>query len=288
MPDAAADFFIDGQNLFLRAKAVFGYRHPNFDVRSLCAGLAKRIRRPVGTIHFYTGMPSVEESPSWHEFWSQRLAEMGRQGIKVFNPPLRYRTVQQPGPDGTMHTWRHPCEKGVDVRIALDMVRSVFGGTTALVVLSQDNDLGVAVQEVRTIAAEQKRPLEVACAFPVGDGQDRSVPRRGIEGTTWLPMSRAFYDKHLEAHDSRSAALRRLQEDQERRRQALEDPRMLQQRPRIARDERACTVSAVPPQRQCPSPGNGVPASELERGRLAQRVAHSMSAVPDGVAAKRR
>ncbi len=80
--------FVDGQNLFHAAKEAFGYTHPNYDVRCLL----KEIR-------FYTGVPDVSANPRWNYFWTAKLASMGKQGIKVFSRPLRYRERMDPSYD---------------------------------------------------------------------------------------------------------------------------------------------------------------------------------------------
>ncbi|MEK7667017.1 MAG: NYN domain-containing protein, partial [Gemmatimonadota bacterium] len=47
---------------------------------------------------------------------------MGRQGVVVFSRPLRYRHRAVRLPDGTSHAVRTGEEKGIDVRIALDVI----------------------------------------------------------------------------------------------------------------------------------------------------------------------
>lgn len=227
--DRKADFFIDGQNLFLTVKRLYGYQHPNFDVLKLCTSIAEKKGWEVGTIRFYTGMPGQVESPHWHDYWARRLADLGKNGVQIFNPPLRYRTSKESFPDGTWRNVTHATEKGVDVRIALDIVKSAIAGRSALVLLSQDNDMSVAVEEAHSVAKAAGRKLEVACAYPTSDFRSG----RGVEGTSWIPMSKDFYDLNIDARDFRSDGMRRSHERQiERqiRHAALSDERMIQGR----------------------------------------------------------
>jgi hypothetical protein len=48
---------------------------------------------------------------------------MSRCGVKVYSRPLRYRNKRVRLPDGTDHTFLAGEEKGIDVRIALDVIR---------------------------------------------------------------------------------------------------------------------------------------------------------------------
>jgi uncharacterized LabA/DUF88 family protein len=191
--------FIDGQNLFHSVKALFGYRHPNFDTRKLASAICEAHQLQLAHVYFYTGMPTIEESPDWHAFWSRKLAVMGRQeNTTIFNPPLRYRDRREIDSHGRMHTVRLPQEKGIDVRIALDMVRAVTERRCeSIILLSQDSDLRIAMEEAKRIARDQSRHLDLICAFPERD----HGYARGIENTHWFAFDRAFYDRCLDTRD---------------------------------------------------------------------------------------
>jgi len=61
-------------------------------------------------------------------------------------------------PDGTQHTFLSGEEKGIDVRIALDIIRLAHRGEYEVaLVFSQDQDLSEAAEEVRVIAGESGR-----------------------------------------------------------------------------------------------------------------------------------
>lgn len=151
--------FVDGQNLFHATREAFGYTYPNSDVRALaeriCAGRGWQLAQ----VRFYTGIPDAQDDPRWHGFWSAKLAVMGRQGVYVFSGSLRYRNRTVRLPDGTAHAFLAGEEKGIDVRIALDIIRMAHRTAyDVAVVMSQDQDLSEIAEEIRAIA---HRPPDV-------------------------------------------------------------------------------------------------------------------------------
>jgi hypothetical protein len=104
-------------------------------------------------------------------------------------------------PDGTEHTYLAGEEKGIDVRIALDVIRMAHGNAyDVAVVLSQDQDLSEVAAEIRAIAREQRRWIKIACAFPFSP---TSRNRRGIDKTDWIRIDRVTYDACLDRRDYR-------------------------------------------------------------------------------------
>jgi uncharacterized LabA/DUF88 family protein len=194
--------FVDGQNLFHSAKEAFGYRWPNYDVAALATLLCQRQRWTLVSTRFYTGVPDRQDDAFWHDFWTRKLAHMGRQpGVVPWSRALRYRNQTFRLPDGTEHTVLVGQEKGVDVRLALDIVRLALDGSyDVALVFSQDQDLREVAEEVRVIAREEDRWLKVASAFPLSP---TSRNRRGIDKTDWLPIDRATYDACLDLRDYR-------------------------------------------------------------------------------------
>jgi len=98
-PVKRAFVFIDGQNLFHAAKEAFGYPYPNYDVAALARQLCQQEAWQLEQTHFYTGIPDAADDLFWNHFWTAKLAAMGRQRVRVFSRPLRYRnqTVRLPG-----------------------------------------------------------------------------------------------------------------------------------------------------------------------------------------------
>lgn len=126
---------------------------------------------------------------------------MGRQGVQVFSRTLRYRNRTVRLPDGTEHTFLAGEEKGIDVRIALDVIGFAHRREyDVAVILSQDQDLSEVAEEIRVIAREQDRWIKLACAFP---SSPTSRNRRGIDKTDWIRIDRATYDACLDRRDYR-------------------------------------------------------------------------------------
>jgi uncharacterized LabA/DUF88 family protein len=202
--------FFDGQNLYRHAKDAFGYHHPNYDPVKLHKAIcAKQGWRPTLT-RFYTGVPSQIESPMWAAYWSNRVLALKRVGVSVTTRPIRYhkeKVVDHNGDpvlndDGTQKVITVPHEKGIDVRLALDLVSLARKKQFDIaLIFSQDQDLQEVVQEIWDIAKEQDRWIKVACAFPSGSN---ASSERGIDKTEWYRMDKAFYDQHLDPRDYRA------------------------------------------------------------------------------------
>ena len=194
--------FIDGQNLFHAAREAFGYTYPNYDVRALAERVCAGQEWQLAQTRFYTGIPDREDDPRWHDFWSGKLAVMGRQGVHVYSRSLRYRNKTVRLPDGTEHTFLTGEEKGIDVRIALDVIRMAHRQEyDVALIFGQDQDLSEVADEIRTIAHEQHRWIKVARAFP---SSPTSRNRRGINKTDWIRIDRETYDACLDRRDYRS------------------------------------------------------------------------------------
>lgn len=196
--------FIDGQNLFHQAKAAFGYTYPSYDPLRLAQSVCQNSSWTLTETYFYTGIPSAMDNPKWHQFWTSKLAVMGTRGIRTFRRELRYRNQTVQLPNGTQHTLLVSQEKGIDVRIALDVVRFALDNFyDVALIFSQDQDLTEAVEDVKRIALLQHRWIKVACAFPVSPVASN---RRGINRTDWIPIDRATYDACIDPNRYLSGA----------------------------------------------------------------------------------
>lgn len=146
-------------------------------------------------------IPDPNDDPFWHGFWSAKLAVMGRQGVHLFARSLRYRKRVVSLADGTKHTFLAGEEKGIDVRIALDIIRLAHRQEfDVALIFSQDQDLSEVADEIRAIAREQNRWIKVASAFPFSPTTGN---RRGIEKTDWIKVDRVTYDACLDRRDYR-------------------------------------------------------------------------------------
>jgi uncharacterized LabA/DUF88 family protein len=193
--------FVDGQNLFFAAKDAFGYSFPNYGFPALANAVCQAQHWTLAETRFYTGIPDASDNPFWNHFWASKLLHFSRQGVRVFSRALRYRNKTVTLPDGSMHAFLTAEEKGIDVRIAIDIIRLAHRGEYDVALLfSQDQDLSELCTEVRVIAKEQARWLKIACAFPVSP---TTRNRRGIANSDWIKIDRATYDKCLDLRDHR-------------------------------------------------------------------------------------
>ena len=187
--------FIDGQNLYHLARRVWAtgpsssYAWPSYDVEKLASALvARKSGRILVETRFYTGVPDPAAGASqmfWHGFWSNKIRYLRSRGIYVYR--------------GRVNAGGQ--EKGVDVSLALDLVRATYEQRYEVaIIVSQDWDFGPAVRLAKTIAKTQKRKLLFESCFPVGR---RSLSRRGVPGTTWAPIDKATYDACQDARDYR-------------------------------------------------------------------------------------
>ena len=140
---------IDGQNLYHLARRAWAsgpsspYAWPSYDVEKLARVL---ISRPAGRTNaetrFYTGVPDPAAGPSqlfWHGFWSNKIRFLRSRGIYVYR--------------GTVNAGGQ--EKGVDVSLALDLVRATYDRRYEVaIIVSQDWDFGT-----RGALGEGDRPI---------------------------------------------------------------------------------------------------------------------------------
>lgn len=193
--------FFDGQNLFYAVKYAFGYTWPNYDPLKLAQAVCHAQGWQLVRTCFYTGLPGPQDDPFWHHFWTAKLAHLGRVGVQTFSRHLKYRnqTVKLPG--GGTTTVLVGSEKGVDVRLALDVVAAARDDACDVaLIFSQDQDLSEVADEVRAISMQQDRWIKLACAFPTSPTYNNT---RGINKAEWLRIDRATYDACLDPRDYR-------------------------------------------------------------------------------------
>lgn len=193
--------FVDGQNLFNAAKEAFGYHFPNYNIQCLAETICHAQNWNLVQVRFYTGVPDPSDDAPKNAFWTAKLAAMGRQGIKVYSRALRYRNKTVKLQNGQTHTFLHGEEKGIDVRIALDVIgMAVRNEYDVAVVFSQDQDLSEVADEMRVIARQQGRWIKIACPYPMSPTR---INRRGINGSQWIHIDRATYDSCIDPKDYR-------------------------------------------------------------------------------------
>lgn len=185
--------FVDGQNLYHRAKAAWSdtvsvtpnpYDLPGYDVEKLAAALVSRKPgRILSEIRFYTGVPN-RSWKFWHNFWSSKLRHLQNRGIYTYR--------------GRVNSGGQ--EKGVDVSLALDLVQATHEQRYEVaIIVSQDSDFAPAVRLAKEIDAAQHRELAFESAFPFSPGMNP----RGVPGTTWVHIDQAVYDACFDPRDYR-------------------------------------------------------------------------------------
>ncbi|MEO3434253.1 NYN domain-containing protein [Inquilinus sp. CAU 1745] len=91
-------------------------------------------------------------------------------------------------------------EKGIDVRIALDVIRLAHEGAYDVALLfCRDQDLSEVAEEIKLIARERRRWIKIASAYPYSP----AAKVRGINKTDWIQIDRATYDRCLDGRDYR-------------------------------------------------------------------------------------
>lgn len=195
--------FVDGQNLFQHAKEAFGHFHPNYDPIKLHAHVCAAHGWTPNLVRFYSGVPTTAEDPKWASWWSNKVLALKRARVHVTTRQLRYRTEYAFDANGNEKAITVPHEKGIDVRLALDVVSCAVSKQFDVgVIYSQDQDLSEVVSDIKKIAALAGRDIKLACAFPDGP---KASSHRGINGTQWIRIEQADYDQCLDPRDHRPA-----------------------------------------------------------------------------------
>jgi uncharacterized LabA/DUF88 family protein len=193
--------FVDGQNLYYSVREAFGYTYPNYDVLALARAVCEKQGWDLEQARFYTGIPQPSDNAFWNAFWAAKLLVMSRQGVVTFSRPLRYHNKIIRLPDGTEHSVLTGEEKGIDVRIAIDVIRMAHHREyDVALILSQDQDFSEVAKEIRAISLEQDRWIKIACAFPQSP---TSINKRGIERTDCIVIDRTTYDGCIDRRDYR-------------------------------------------------------------------------------------
>jgi hypothetical protein len=105
----------------------------------------------------------------WHSFWTSKLRYLKSRGVKIYKGRINYGQ-----------------EKGVDVSLAIDLVRLTYEKQYEVaIIVSQDWDFGPAIRLAKDISKNQGRHLVFESCFPFGTG---SKSKRGIPGTIWVPI----------------------------------------------------------------------------------------------------
>jgi len=194
--------FFDGQAIFKQAKACWNYLEPNFDPICLAHNIAQLVpNRELKGFFFYTGVPKGRYNPELRTFWNNKIRSISTKagqdktievsGTFTRDMKYKYKTVfdkkiNQPvnRPIGR--------EKGIDVRIALDIVNYANAGEfDVLIVMSQDSDLTEAIDDTKEIAKTQNHIIQYESAFPFT--KQPFDPKRFNKWGLWGTIERRIY-----------------------------------------------------------------------------------------------
>jgi uncharacterized LabA/DUF88 family protein len=187
--------FIDGSNMRHSARTTFGEAFANFNPLALAEIVcAARGWRLVG-VNLYLGVPDVRVAEDAHYASVKRCARWRRQGVRVFT-----RTLQEDGAGGLR-------EKGIDVRMALDAIALYRKGAFDVALLfTQDQDFAELASEIKTLAREDGRWVQVASAFP-----DKGTGRGGVYGTLPIVIDQESFARALDTAENRQRRIRLLE-----------------------------------------------------------------------------
>lgn len=205
--------YIDGQNLFRSSQRCFNdvdVPYANYDPIALGRLAASWSPGAIlNEVRFYTGVPRLDIDDAERylaHFWIDKINHYSgfRAPIRFvgFTRTLAYRFSSNRPPEAR--------EKGIDVRLALDLVLGAIDDDyDVAVIFSQDKDLNEAVDSVHHERSRVGRWIHLECSFPIPDAttiQSRygnSVDRMGLANTRWRRLDRAMYSGCRDSRDFR-------------------------------------------------------------------------------------
>ena len=185
-----------------QTKEAFGYSFPNYDAKVLSEKVCHQCGCTLVQSRFYTGIPDAADDAAKSHFWSGKLSSYGKTGNQGLFAATSLPQQEVRLPDGSTHSFLAGEKKGIDVRIALDIIRlaAIRNEYDVAVIFSQDQDLSEVAEEIRLIAQEQNRWIKVISAFPFSPTVRN---RRGVNKADWVRIDRATYDVCLDRRDYR-------------------------------------------------------------------------------------
>ena len=172
--------FFDGQNIYHSAKTAFPGASDDYDPKSLAGLIAQRQGWSLVQTRFYTGVPDPKRDKRGADGWARRLLRMRNDGCVTISRKLKY------SPEGVGR------EKGIDVRLALDLIRLAHDRRMDVALLfSQDNDFLEVANEVYELNSRADHFLRFASAYP---SSKHYKNRRGIHRKRWIQFDRADWD----------------------------------------------------------------------------------------------
>lgn len=184
--------FFDAMNLFYDVRSQYGYSYPNFDVQSLAQAVSDRLGVALLETRYYSGIHSRKFNSAQHYWLRNKAVYLVSQGVFVYTRQLSY-------------AGGIPREKGIDLRLSLDVVDAVFESRAETVIIfSRDQDYTELLEATRKMTKAKGTRLRLVSAFPVSS-RNRS---RGIDGFDWFRISREMYDSCIDPRDYRPRRVR--------------------------------------------------------------------------------
>ena len=172
--------FFDGQNIYHSAKTAFPGAGDDYDPKSLAGLIAQRQGWSLVQTRFYTCVPDPKRDKRRADGWARRLLRMRNDGCVTVSRQVKY------SPEGVGR------EKGIDVRLALDLIRLTFDRQMDVaLIFSQDGDFAEVAREIRVINGQTTHFVRIASAYPRSPTLRNT---RGILDTDWHRFDRADWD----------------------------------------------------------------------------------------------
>ncbi len=185
--EKSAVAFIDGSNMRHSARTTFGEAFANFNPLALAETVCAAQGWELAGVHLYLGVPDVRVSEDAHYASVKRCARWRRQGVKVFT-----RTLLEDATGGLR-------EKGIDVRLALDAIELYRKGAfNVALIFSQDQDFAELASEIKSLARQEGRWVQVASAFP-----DKGTNKSGVHGTLPIAIDQETFARVLDSAENR-------------------------------------------------------------------------------------
>lgn len=183
--------FVDLQNLFFFLKENCRVPPTQVHIPNLLHEFAHMHGLRLDGIHVFTGIHDPRREPVRHESMSKRLRWLERNGVKVTALPLSYYT------DRNTQEVRAQ-EKGVDVRIASELLRAVNDGLRRAIVITQDKDIFEAIRVATEMSLERGRDFTAFTPYLVGAEWEHNgrCGMHGLRGTTRLDFPVGLARRH--------------------------------------------------------------------------------------------
>ncbi|MCZ8256951.1 MAG: hypothetical protein O9327_14960 [Polaromonas sp.] len=182
--------FVDFQNLHYFLKESCRVPASQVHMPNLLHEFGEMHSLPITQMIFVTGIHDPRREPIRYQAMAKRVRWLRFCGARVITIPLVYMNKPESGLVAV--------EKGVDVRLACELMKAVFGGLRRGIVVSQDIDLGQSILTAKDVAQQMGRSFTAFSPRLDGATWDRSARSglHGLHGSTTLPFPVELARKH--------------------------------------------------------------------------------------------